>query len=266
MTTETRARRRSAIGLGRVKGARGLALTAALGACLFAVEARAEETVEISEEIAIAPRRTTMGFAALDRPTGIAEFGFGWLTLPGAAICVQPFARCSEGDTSFLVDAWLLYRSHKRLAFGAGIMLGLIPTNNPPQPEGREREHSRQYFTVEGTLRYYPYVGQNWEWWVGVTGGLVVVSDRYVVEAQVPDRALLGPRGVTIRTEGGSLGLAGGPVIALTQNWTLGVVLRYGHWFVPKEPAVDPFGSSASLTGANTVVSIGLNIAFRTVL
>jgi hypothetical protein len=147
--------------------------------------------------------RTAVGFAALDRPTGIAEFGFGWLTLPGAAICVAPAAGCREGDTSFLLDAWQLYRANTRFAVGAGIMLGLIPTNNPPPPKGREREHSRQYFTVEGTIRYYPYVGQNVEWWVGVTGGLVVVSDRFVVESDGPDRALLGPRGVTIRSEGG---------------------------------------------------------------
>jgi hypothetical protein len=219
-----------------------------------------------SDEFTPTELRTAVGFAALDRPTGIAEFGFGWLTLPGAAICVEPLGGCREGDTSFLLDAWQLYRANVRFAVGAGIMLGLIPTNNPPPPKGREREHSRQYFTVEGTVRYYPYVGQNVEWWVGVTGGLVVVSDRFVVESEGPDRALLGPRGVTIRTEGGSLGIAGGPVIALTQNWALGSTLRYGHWFLPGKPAFDPFGSPASLTGGNTVISLGISVAFRTAL
>ncbi|HEY6078202.1 MAG TPA: hypothetical protein VIW29_05335, partial [Polyangiaceae bacterium] len=29
------------------------------------------------------------GFRALDRPTGMAEAGFGWLTLPGADVCSQ---------------------------------------------------------------------------------------------------------------------------------------------------------------------------------
>lgn len=224
--------------------------------------------VEGDVELGVDPTgmRKAVGFAALDRPTGIAEFGFGWLTLPSAAICVGPVINCREGDTSFLLDAWQLYRGSTRFAFGAGLMLGLIPTNNPPPPSGNEREHSRQYFTFEGTLRYYPYVGQSTEWWIGLTGGLVVVSDRFEVEAEGPDRALLGPRGVTIRTEGGSLGVAGGPVFALTENWALGATLRYGHWFLPTRPALDPLGSPASLTGRNTVISLGVAVAFRMAL
>lgn len=252
-------------------------------ACAISVttRARAEQIAEASASVVVSKEessadadpllnptsaRTLVGFAALDRPTGIAEFGFGWLTLPGASICVELLGGCREGDTSFLLDAWQLYRANTRFAFGAGLMLGLIPTNNPPPPKGREREHSRQYFTVEGTVRYYPYVGQSVEWWVGVTGGLVVVSDRFVVEAQGPDRALLGPRGVTIRTEGGSLGIAGGPVFALTKNWAIGGTLRYGYWFLPDTPAVDPFGSPASLTGGNQVISLGIAVAFRMAL
>lgn len=223
------------------------------------------------------PGRTAIRLAALERPTGIAEFGFGWLTLPGASVCVARDNACPQGDTSFEIDAWQLYRGTRRWAFGAGLLLALIPTTDVPLPEtspreptipppaaagDAKREHSRQYFTVEGTARYYPYVGQNVEWWIGVTGGLVVVSDRFVVQDD-SDRALLGPQGVTIRTEGGSVGLAGGPVIALTQNWTLGATLRWGQWILPRKAAKDPLGSEASLTGRNTVLSLGANVAFR---
>jgi hypothetical protein len=213
--------------------------------------------------------RPAIGFAALDRPTGMVEFGFGWLTLPGAEVCVQrSLTGCSKGDTSFEIDAWQLYRQNKQLAFGAGILLGLIPTTAAPpkDPPEIKRDHSRSYMTMEGTVRYYPYVGQNVEWWVGVTGGLVIVSDRFVVEGEATQRALLGPRGVTLRTEGGTIGVAGGPVFQLARSWTIGVTLRYGQWFLPNKPAVDPLGTEASLTGRNTVFSLGLNLAFRLAL
>lgn len=199
--------------------------------------------------------RQARGFAALERPTGIAEAGFGWLTLPGAQVCV---VECSRGDTSFELDVWQLYRGNTRFALGAGILLALIPTN-----DGSGANHNRRYMTVEGTARYYPYVGENVEWWVGVTGGLVVVSDQYEVARPPSDRALLGPTGDTIRTEGGSIGLAGGPVVSLARHWTVGSTLRYGHWFLPSRPAVDALGNQASLTGRNTVFSLGVNIAFR---
>jgi hypothetical protein len=213
--------------------------------------------------------RPAVGFAAVDRPTGIAEAGVGWLTLPGAEVCIDRKTGCSEGDTSLALELWQLYRQSRRFALGAGILLALIPTTDAPQedPEGVERDHSRRYFTVEGMLRYYPYVGETVEWWLGATGGLVVVSDRFiVVEERTDDRALLGPRGVTVRTEGGTIGLAGGPVLALAPHWSLGLTLRYGHWFLPNQPASDPLGSEASLTGRNTVFSAGVSVAFRTEL
>jgi hypothetical protein len=209
------------------------------------------------------------GFAGLDRPSGIAEAGVGWLTLPGAEVCIDRKTGCSQGDTSLALDLWQLYRQSRRFAFGAGILLALIPTTDAPKqdPQGVQRDHSRRYFTVEGMLRYYPYVGETVEWWVGGTGGLVVVSDRFVVkEDQEDDRALLGPRGVTVRTEGGTIGIAGGPVLSLAPHWSLGLTLRYGHWFLPDEPAHDPLGSQASLTGRNTMFSAGVAVAFRTEL
>lgn len=199
--------------------------------------------------------RQARGLAALERPTGIAEAGFGWLTLPGAEVCV---VQCSRGDTSFELDVWQLYRANTRFALGAGLLLALIPTN-----DGAVNNHSRRYMTVEGTVRYYPYVGENVEWWVGVTGGLVVVSDLYEVAKPPSDRALLGPVGDTIRTEGGSIGIAGGPVVSLGRHWTVGSTLRWGQWFLPDKAAINALGNQASLTGRNTVFSLGVNIAFR---
>jgi hypothetical protein len=235
-----------------MKTLKALILITSLG---VSARASADTGVEGGASLDLPEARQARGLAALERPTGIAEAGFGWLTLPGAEVCV---VECSRGDTSFELDVWQLYRGNRRFALGAGILLALIPTN-----DGSDANHSRRYMTVEGTARYYPYVGENVEWWVGVTGGLVVVSDQYEVAKRRSDRALLGPTGDTIRTEGGSIGIAGGPVVSLARHWTLGSTLRYGHWFLPSRPAVDALGNPASLTGRNTVVSLGVNLAFR---
>ncbi len=214
--------------------------------------------------------RLARGFQRLSRPTGIAELGMGWLTLPGASVCAERSSNtCKKGDTSFEVDAWQLYRANKRFAFGAGLLLGLIPTTDPTtdssqsDPAAVPRNHSRSYLTLEGTIRHYPYVGESVELWWGVAGGLAVVSDKFVVSDKNSDLALVGSRGVTIRTEGVSIGLAGGAVFWLADHWSLGTTFRYGNWFLPKTPARDPLTDEASLTGRNTMFSLGISIAYR---
>jgi hypothetical protein len=221
------------------------------------------------------PARLRSGYESQDRPMGMAEFGIGALTLPGAEICGASMdgtgQECTQGDASFSVEAWPLYRPSVRYAFGAGIMLGLIPTTIPPQQQPTdqtiERDHSRSYFTVEGMGRYYLYVGEKTEFWAGVTGGLVVLSDRFVVESGVlADRALVGPQGVTIRTEGGAVGIAVGGAFALAEHWSFGAMLRYGQWFLPETPAQDPLYSQASLVGRNSYITLGVGVAYRSVL
>jgi hypothetical protein len=200
---------------------------------------------------------------------GMAEVGVGVLTLPGAEVCIERSAGCEKGDTSFEIEAWPLYRPTVRWALGAGLMLGLIPTQDAPKkdPEGVDREHSRSYFTAEAIGRRYLYVGVNTEFWVGLTGGLVVVSDRFSVpDPTLADRALVGPRGVTIRTEGGAIGLAVGGALALTENWSLATTLRYGNWFLPEKAAKDPFGTEASLTGRSSYFTFALSLSYRSIL
>ena len=211
--------------------------------------------------------RLARGFAALSRSVGIAEVGVGWLTLPGALVCSERSSGsgCRKGDTSFDLELWEVYRFDRRFAFGAGALLGLIPTTDAPRndPEGIVRDHSRSYFTLEGTLRHYPYVGESVELWWGVSGGLAVVSDRFKVSSKNSDLALVGPSGVTIRSEGGTIGLVGGAQFWLAQHWSLGTVLRYGNWFLPTTAAKDPILDEASLTGRNTMFSLGISLAYR---
>jgi hypothetical protein len=213
------------------------------------------------------PNRLRSGFAAMTRPAGMAEGAVSLLTLPGAEVCVERSAGCSNGDVVFAVEGWQFYRFNKRWAFGAGVMLGLIPTAHPKAPpEVIPRDHTRSYLTFEGMLRYYPYVGRNLEAWVGLAGGLVVVSDSFDVINTTDDRALLGGRGVTIRTEGGALGLATGFAYGLSEHWSLLGSLRFSQWFLPKTPARDPLGSEASLTGRNSAATLALGIAYRATL
>jgi hypothetical protein len=195
---------------------------------------------------------------------GIAEGNVGLLTLPAAEVCAERSAGCKRGDVSFALEVWQLYRMNQRVAFGAGLVLGLIPTAHPRQdPEVVERDHTRSYLTVEGALRYYPYVGESVEIWGGLVGGLVVVNDRFQVANGRDDRALLGTRGVTIRTEGGSVGVATGLAYRISEHWSLGGTFRYTTWFLPQRPATDPLGSEASLTRRNTVLSVGVGLAYR---
>lgn len=200
-----------------------------------------------------------------DRLHGMVELGLGWLLLPGAEVCVEPGLACGEGDSSLDVEAWQLFRISRQLAAGAGVGMGLTPTTDAPRedPPGVTRDHTRRYFTVEGTLRYYALTAETFEAWLGLTSGLVVVSDRFESTSGKSDKALVGPRGITIRTEGFSVGLAVGAAYLLSQNWSLGANIRYGSWFLPEEPSTSPFGDEASLRGQNNVLSAALALAYR---
>jgi len=247
-------------------GFRMIALSAVL--VVTSSPALAEED-EAANGVNPSPARLRGGFAALDRPHGMIEGGAGILTLPGAEVCVERSTGCKEGDLSFAPETWQLFRPNTDFAIGAGIVLGLIPTAQPPHedPEGIERDQTRSYLTFEGTARYYPVVLQKIEWWIGIHGGMVVVQDNFQVVSDRPDdRALLGPRGVTIRTEGGSIGIGTGVAYELATHWSATFTIRYSEWFLPTVPARDSFGDEASLTGKNEVISGALGLAYRLAL
>jgi hypothetical protein len=242
------------------------ALGSAFGALAFlalAAPARAQES-PAADPTSLEPTHLRTGFAAMTRPVGIAEFNVGVLSLPGAEVCVTRSTGCKEGDVVFGLEGWELYRWNLHWAFGAGVMLGLLPTAYPPEPaEAIPRDHTRSYFTFEGMLRYYAYVGDRFETWLGPVGGLVVVSDRFEVIDGNDDRALLGPQGTTLRTEGGSVGLAMGMAHALGQHWALLGSLRVAQWFLAWAPARDPLGAEASLSGRNTAIMLNFGISYR---
>jgi hypothetical protein len=202
----------------------------------------------------------------IDHVYGMAELGVGMLTLPAAQVCTdRTTSRCKKGDSSIMVEGWQLIRASRQFAAGAGITLALFPTTDVPLNDtpGIARDHRRSYFTAEGLLRWYPYTSPTWEAWVGATGGLVVVADTYSSKEAQPDRVLVGPRGVTTRTEGYTLGFALGASRPLIGDWTIGASFRYGFWNLPNRAEKNPFGDEASLTGRNSMFLLGLTIGYR---
>jgi hypothetical protein len=207
---------------------------------------------------------------AFDRSSfhGKAEVGLGLLGLPTAKLCsnrlVLPLG-CKRGDVSPILELWQLFRPSPLFAVGAGITIGLFPITDAPSIEvpGVMRDHRRGYLTAEGIARYYWLHGPIWESWVGITGGMVVISDTFATNNNVTDRAYIGPRGITIRTEGYTLGFATGVTRALSEAWTIGATIRYGLWSLPTIPARDTFGDGASLTGREATFVIGINVGYR---
>lgn len=199
------------------------------------------------------------------RPHGAVELGFGFLTLPGAEVCVDVEQGCKTGDTSLELHAWQIYRASPAWAFGAGLTLALTPSTDAPRrdPPGIPRDHERRYFTIEATVRHYPVVKESFEAWLGLAGGLVILSDRFAPQDPGNDKALIGPPGLSIRTEGVSVGLGGGAVFALTQNWSVSTALQISNWFLPETPEVNALGDEASLSGRMTMFDLRFSFAYR---
>jgi hypothetical protein len=197
---------------------------------------------------------------------GKAEVGLGMLGLPSAKLCTnRELKECNVGDGSPMLEVWQLFRPNPVFAAGAGVTIGLFPIADAPKLEapGVSRDHRRGYFTVDMIARWYWLHGPVWESWLAATGGLVVVSDTYTTNNDVTDRAMLGPRGVTIRSEGYTLGLAAGVSKSLSESWAIGASLRYGLWLLPTTPARDSLGDEASLIGKVATFIIGVNVGYR---
>ena len=237
------------------------ALTLSLGAAAgSAAEAEASGSEEVDATLRI--EGATNG---TERPQGMAEVGMGLLTLPAAEVCVERDAACAQGDTSLMIAAWQLFRANPAFALGAGITLGLTPTTDAPRqdPTGLPRDHARRYMTVEFTGRYYLLTSETLEAWIGLTTGLVVVSDSFLTQRGLDDKALVGPRGNTIRTEGFTASAAAGLAYVFAPSFSLGAGLRYGQWVLPDEPESNPIGDEASLKGRNTVFDVTVAVAYR---
>jgi hypothetical protein len=199
---------------------------------------------------------------------GKAEVGLGLLGLPTAEVCTNrtlAWLPCKHGDSSPMLEVWQLFRPNPLFATGAGITIGLFPITDAPKQEqpGVNRDHRRGYFTAEAIARFYLLHGPVWEAWLGGTGGLVVVSDTYSTSNATTDRAYIGPRGITIRSEGYTVGFAAGFARYLTDTWTVGASVRYALWSLPTTAARDSLQDEASLVGRVGALIVGINVGYR---
>ena len=212
-----------------------------------------------SIDLGLAP--TVMPHATF-RPHAVAEFGIGMLTLPGAAVCVSPDEACTTGDTSFQANAWPLFRVSPTFSVGAGLSLALTRTADSPiqQSPDLAREHFRRYMTVETTVRHYPLITDNFEGWVGLTSGIVIIGDTFETSQGDQSQTLVGPSGATLITEGFTAGLSAGLQFFLGDELYAGGTIRTGRWFLPEDPARTPFGDEASLQSNVNMVDLGLSL------
>ena len=193
--------------------------------------------------------------------------GLGLLALPAADVCPSNQAACEPGENGLALSLHALGEIYD-FAFGAGITFafGLKP-GEAVDPDGTlEREHGRSYFLVEGVFRYYLPTFGDWHTWVGSTLGAAIVNDSWTtIEDREPydDTAFVGPRAVTLSTEGIALGIGIGGYWLITDEWFFGTHLRYANWIFPGDRSVTPVGDSASLDGRVDVIDVGLTGGFR---
>ena len=201
-----------------------------------------------------------------ERPHAMVEIGLGALSLPYKQLCIPTESRCVDSDYTLLGSLRYALRWSPRFAIGAGVSLGFRPLSDNADisgPSGTiERTHSRNYLIMSGLLRYYPVQRDGFEGWVGATGGLIVVSDRYELEDK--GTAIINPRSTTLATQGPMVGLGGGVDWSLNPSWAVGGWTSQMIWFLPREPACAATTDCATVSGASYSLELGLSLTYRT--
>lgn len=253
----TLAVRSSAAGLAK----RGHAFAALLAVMLVPASAAADEEPETS---------TNALEYLISRPHTIAEIEAGIIALPNAPISPgqkggdTPIGKVGRGDATLQAGVHVLYRFKQNYVVGAGIALSPFGTSDD-QYGGRSRltrSHTRSYMFLGVEGRYVPLRYKSFEGWFGLSGGGVIVADRFHTEAP-PVPPILGVPDVTIRTEGFAIGVQAGATYYLSENWIAGANLRGYHWVLPEERQCSPIGDCATLGGSVQVFELGLTTGYR---
>ncbi len=198
------------------------------------------------------------------RPAVLFHTGIGLLALPLASVCPSPSAPCQPGETSLAVTLMTLVRI-RQLAFGAAadVGFGLRPEHGAPEPG---RDHSRNYFSFDAIFRYYLPPLRRLDWWVGGSLGAAVLSDVWSTDVDrhpYADTWFVGPKRLTLSTEGFSFGPSIGAHWRFAERWLVGTQFRYLNWILPANRRETPLGDSASLAGRIDLVEFGVLLGFR---
>jgi hypothetical protein len=211
----------------------------------------------------------------IDRPHTVAELEAGIIALPNAPISpgqrggdTPIVGRIGRGDATLQTGLHVLYRWNRRFALGAGAIFAPSPTSDSQYGglSALPRTHSRSYLFLGVEGRWIPVQYKYFEAWVGVSGGAVIVADRFTTEAGDEVPPILGERAVTIRTEGVAIGAQAGGSYYLSENWIAGANLRGYDWILPVGRQCSSIGDCATLSGSVLAIEFGLTIGYRLAL
>ena len=118
-----------------------------------------------------------------------------------------------------------------------------------------------------GEFRFFPFRSRWIEFWVGATGGTIVVADRFTNNdaPQVP--SILGTNQITVNTGGLSVGGQTGLDYLITDSLKAGLAVRGDLWLLPNEAgqlsSCDAIGDCPTLHGAVAAFELGLTVGYR---
>lgn len=217
--------------------------------------------------LAVACGLTALPATAQDEtayPEALVEVGAGVVILPSADLCASPASRCAQGDASLEAHAWHFYRPESWYGVGGGLMLAFAPRTDLPRPAYLDnRDESRGYLTGEGSFRYYPYVDDTMQFWLGVSAGFVVVRDAMLLPVSPNSSGIVGATQETIATLGLAFGLGAGVSMALVDDWSAGGALKFSDWLLPDGREQGPIGNEASLSGHVLTVNLGIGVTYH---
>jgi hypothetical protein len=201
-------------------------------------------------------------------PHAAIQLGVGMLALPFAEACPvegPDGPECEPAETALGFGLNSLIRLED-FGFGGGVTwaFGLRPSTGAGT-ESLDREHSRSYLLVEGHFRYYLPRFAIWDAWVGASMGVVIVNDSWTTLSDrdpYADTDFVGPRAVTLRTEGFAAAIGAGLDWRFFKRWKFSTHLRYSNWLLPTERAATPLGDLASLAGRVDTIDFGLVVGF----
>ncbi len=218
----------------------------------------------------------------LDRPHTVAELEVGIIALPNAPISPAnrggqtPIGTVGNGDATVQTGLHLLYRATREWAFGAGMTFAPRPTSDPNYggASGLSRTHARSYLFLGGETRYFPVRSRWFEAWLGMTGGVVVIADRFTTNGTPDVPSILGTNTVTVSTEGFAIGVQAGADYLVTDQFVIGLALRADQWILPSQPnqtflpfateaSCDTIGDCRTLTGSVRAFEVGVTIGYR---
>ncbi|MFO0676664.1 MAG: hypothetical protein U0169_09025 [Polyangiaceae bacterium] len=205
------------------------------------------------------------------RPHTVALVEAGIIALPNAPISSgqrggsTPLGRIGEGDATVQTGLHLLYRATPVWAFGASALFGPSPTSDNQYGGlgGLRRTHSRSYLLLGADVRYFPLSLKWVEFWLGLTGGGVVIADRFTTDDAPNVPTILGQKDVTVRTEGLAVGAQAGVDWMFSDRFVAGLAVRGDRWFLPNTPGCTSIGDCATLVGIVSAIEVGLTVGYR---